>query len=136
MKIYANAGSKNSVTYTPDVLIVECEGKTYEYDINGTVEFDHGGLNSKVRGDLEIRDLETDEFRELTPEEKLQLIAMLSDLKQDKTVSMNVYPMIDDEKEETIKAVESDKIGQGYGRVEFNEKITVDFEFKPTFVGF
>lgn len=136
MKIYVNAGSKNSITYTPDVLTIEANGKEYEYDINGTVEYEEGGLKCLVRGDLEIRDQETEDFRPLTCKEKIDLIILLSNLTESKDITVNVYPMTDKEDEETTNSINNDTIGEGYGRIEFNEGIDVDFQFKSVFVGF
>ena len=136
MKIYVNAVSKNSITYTPDVLVIETNGKTYEYDINGTVEYDEGGLNCKVRGDLEIRDEKTDEFRPITTEEAKQLLILLSGFTENKKVSINVYPMLDNEEEEFINSIENDTLGKGSAAIEFNANVSVNFEFQPVFVGF
>lgn len=140
MKLYVSAKSANGITYVPDVLTIKEFDKEYEYDINGTVEYDKENLDCVVRGDLEIRDQETDEFRELTLEEKKELIILLSSLVKHKTITINVHPMLDDEKEETINAVNNDILGPGSGRLEINiglyEIIEIDFEFTPVFVEF
>lgn len=140
MRLYASAKSANGITYVPDVLIINEFDKEYEYDINGTVEYDKGNLDCVVRGDLEIRDQETDEFRELTLEEKKELIILLSSLVRHKKITINVHPMLDDEKEETINAVNNDILGPGSGTLEINiglyEIIEIDFEFTPVFVEF
>ena len=137
MRLYLYAQSKNGIGYTPDTLTIEAEGKEYEYDILGSVDFDDKGLNCEVKGDLEIRDNETDEFREMTEEEEKQLLWLLSGFTKDKTIKIYVYPAHEENSQEWVDSVNNDELTEANAELQFSkEGISVEFGFTPVFVEF
>lgn len=136
MRLYLSATSKNHIGYTPDVLVIKTKRKTYEYDINGTVDFDYDGLDCRVKGDLEIRDSKTEEFREMNKAEEAKLLTLLSDLTKNKAIEINIYPAEDREEQEWVDLVENDELDEGSATLELNNGASIDFSFTPVFLGF
>ena len=131
MRLYLDATSKNGIGYTPDTLIVENNGKRYEYDIQGTTDYGYIDLATRTKGDLLIRNDRLDKYLELTNKGKQRLLDLLRD--KSSTVIISIYPIPADEPNTDL--VYNDILDKGNGRLEFGDDM-VDFHFFTEFYGF
>lgn len=142
MRLYLDATSKNSVTYTPDWLRVTFteDGKNLEMclDIRGDIDFKPNCLSCRCKGELipwVLRNLDTDEETELYelpekvvntayPEDKLAQIICNA-----KTYEVGIYPAY----EKDFKAAYIDNLTDCNGTIDIyidpQHHYIKDFEF-------
>lgn len=134
MRLSLRAKSKNKITYLPDTLIIKNGKKTYEYDIQGSDEYDLEQLDCYVKGELYTMSEETQDYEPISDEEYDTVRDLLTSPKS--KVIVMVYPDGDDlEDGELTNKIETDKISKGSGNFDYysfkkNKWIDVDFTFK------
>ena len=104
MRLYLSGISKNHIGYTPDTLIIENNGKHYEYDIGeGETDYSPDNLDSRTKGILNKRKDTDDEecyadydelYGNLTEEDEHELLKLLADKESDIIVA--VFPRPED----------------------------------------
>lgn len=134
MRLSLSAKSKNEITYLPDTLIIKNGKKTYEYDIQGSDEYDTEQLDCYIKGELYVMDETTDDYEPIAAEEYDTVKDLLTNPKSKVTVM--VYPDGDDlEDGEITDRIRTDKIGKGFGNFDYfsvkkNKWVNVNFTFK------
>lgn len=134
MRLSLRAKSKNKITYLPDTLIIKNGKKTYEYDIQGSDEYDPEQLDCYIKGELYVMDEATDDYEPIAAGEYDTVKDLLANPRSKVTVM--VYPDGDDlEDGEITERIRTDKIGRGSGNLDYfsfkkNKWVNVNFTFK------
>lgn len=134
MRLSLYAKSKNKITYLPDTLIIKNGEKTYEYDIQGSDDYDLELLNCYVKGELYTMNEAINDYEPISNEDYDTVKDLLADPKSE--VIIMVYPDGDDlEDGEITDRIRADKINKGSGNFDYfsfkeNKWIDVNFTFK------
>ena len=134
MELILYANSKNGITYTPDTLVITIGDKTYEYDIQGSDDFQKGGLDCRVKGELLLKNNETDDYEEMTDEGYSELIDRLKNPNAKITVS--IYPAFDEDEKNPM--LDKDELSEGDGflsKWSQEKQFEWGFKFKTVFYG-